>query len=754
MASFRTGLFALPRSLVRLGIQQPRLTMWCWIVGSLLLAATLTRLQLDTSTSTFLDQTDPAWQIYEQSLYDYGGDEFVVVALEAPTPFAKETLEEIRELTTLMEKLPGVRRVDSLSTVPLIRAGPAGELLLDAALEDGVPQDPAVFEQLIADLRADRIARDSLFSRNERIFAINVMLDEDVVGDRTQIVASIEHLIRGRSARATGVLLFRTEVNGRTYEEILIFVPLTLLCMAIVVAFSFSSLRPVLIPLVIGATGSIASVGAMSLSGVSLSLSTMVLPSILLALGCAYSMHVLTAAQGISEPDALRISIERVAKPVALSGLTTAIGFLAMGAVRISAIQQLAFFGALGVATLTVASLSLAPALLRLRPIPARQSVIGGLIRARLRPGVLKLADRHRGPALAVWGVVLAVLMLGIFRLRISTDIIVWFPIGSEIRDDYEMIRAQLSGISPVNVVVNSLGDRSVTDPEALAAIDALSSWLAAQPEVGKSLSVADPLRQVHAVYMESETEVAGLPTSRAMTEQYLMLLESVDYMRDVITEDRTGANILLRVDDNGSDRLVALGVRIKEFWAANGPGDFSVSTTGLMYEFGRSEEQIAYGQVTGLAFALASIGAVLLYILRVPKNALIALVPNVVPLVITFGLMGFLGIPLDAATVCLGSLALGIAVDDTIHLMTGYTDRRHAGEKPLMALEQSLTRVLPALVFTTAAIIVGFAVLALSQFTLIRNLGLVTSGLVFLCLLADITLLPPLLLLADRKSR
>lgn len=752
MAAVRTGLFALPRRMVRLGVENPYLTMGFWIVGSLLLAMTLPRLHLDTSTSTFLDQSDPAWQVYQQSLDNYGGDEFVVVALEAPSPFARETLEEVRDLTRIMEKLPGVRRVDSLSTVPMIRAGAEGELLLGAALEDGVPTDPAVFEQLLTDLRRDPIARDSLFSRDERLFAINVMLDDDVAGDRTQIVASIKHLIQGRSARATGVPLFRTEVNGRTYKEVLIFVPLTLLCVAIVVAFAFANLRPVSIPLAIGATGSIASVGAMSLLGVSLSLSTMVLPSILLALGCAYSMHVLTAAQGISEPDALSRSIERVAKPVALSGLTTVIGFVAMGAVRISAIQQLAFFGALGVATLTVASLTLAPALLRLRPIPNHQSVFSGLIRARLRPAILRLADRHQTRALALWGVVLVAFTVGIFGLRISTDIIVWFPTGTEIRDDYEILRERLSGISPVNVVVNAIGDRPVTHPEALEAIDALSSWLAAQPEVGKSLSVTDPLRQVHGVY--SENDAAGLPTSQAMAEQYLMLLESVDYMRDVITEDRTGANILLRVDDNGSDRLVALGDRIAEFWAENGPADFTVNTTGLMYEFGRAEEQIAYGQVAGLAFALVSIGAVLLYILRVPKNALIALLPNAVPLVITFGLMGFLGIPLDAATVCLGSLALGIAVDDTIHLMTGYTDRRHAGEKPLVALDRSLEQVLPALVFTTAAIVVGFAVLALSQFTLIRNLGLVTSGLVFLCLVADITLLPPLLLLADRKSR
>jgi len=461
-------------------------------------------------------------------------------------------------------------------------------------------------------------------------------------------------------------------------------------------------------------------------------------------------MHILTAAQGSSNATVLRRRIESVAKPVALSGLTTAIGFIAMGTVRIAAIEQLAYLGALGVVTITAACLNLAPALLVLRPIPSRVSVFTELIRKHLKPRVMVSADRYRVRSLIVWLGLLIVLLVGVFQLRVSTDIIVWFPKGTEIRDDYEAVRTQLSGISPVNVVIRASDNRRVTEPDVLLAIDRLSDWLGSQPEVGKSLAVSDPLRQLN--FALSNGETAELPRTEDVAEQYLLLLESVDYMRDVITENHSSANILLRVDDNGSDRLVNLGDRIENWWRANGAAGFSVATTGLMYEFGRSEESIAYGQVAGLAIALFSIVVVLLAILRIPKSALIALIPNAVPLVIAFGLMGFLGVPLDAATVCLGSLALGIAVDDTIHIMTGYTERRKSGESPTAALDQCIGQVLPALVFTTAAVVAGFGVLALSQFTLIRNLGLVTSGLVFLCLLADLTLLPPLLLSIDKR--
>jgi len=303
-----------------------------------------------------------------------------------------------------------------------------------------------------------------------------------------------------------------------------------------------------------------------------------------------------------------------------------------------------------------------------------------------------------------------------------------------------------------VNVMIDGTNGASVMRPDVLAGISALSDALEELPQIGKAISVADPIRQVHRAF--SRDPAAGLPAEAGVIEQYLLLLEGVDYMRDVVSSDRTTANILLRVNDNSSSEIVALGDWVREWWHAAELSDFEVTTTGIMYEFGRAEEQIAYGQIRGLLLAFSAIGLVLLALLRQPKLALVALIPNVVPVAMAFGSMGLLGIPLDAATVCLGSLALGIAVDDTVHVATGYRDERRLGLEPLAAIERCLQRVLPALVLTTVSICAGFAVLGLSQFTLIRNLGIVTGVLVALCLLADVTLLPALLLKVDSRKR
>jgi predicted RND superfamily exporter protein len=296
-----------------------------------------------------------------------------------------------------------------------------------------------------------------------------------------------------------------------------------------------------------------------------------------------------------------------------------------------------------------------------------------------------------------------------------------------------------------MNVVMQSENGASVATPEALAAIDGLTAHLEALPAVGKALSYADPLRQLHEGF--AGDPAAPLPDSEAMIEQYLLLLESVEQLEDLVSDDRTAANVLLRVDDNGSTSLLEVAEAADAWWAEHGPPGFRAQTTGIMFEFARAEHEIALGQLRGLAFALVAIGAVLLAFFRRPSLALKTLLTNAIPVAIVFGVMGFAGIPLDAGTVLVGSLALGIAVDDGVHVVSVFHEHEQAGDPPKTALDQTYRRVLPAVVFTSVAVAGGFSALAFSQFTFIRHLGVLTTAVMGLCLLANATLLPTLLL-------
>jgi predicted RND superfamily exporter protein len=520
---------------------------------------------------------------------------------------------------------------------------------------------------------------------------------------------------------------------------------MTILVVGGLLAVAYRSVRMTFLALSIGAIGTWVVVATMGLLSVPLSLVTLLLPSIMLALGCAYSIHMLSAARGPS--NYLGDRLKHVALPVALSSLTTAIGFSAIGTIAIDEVRYVGGFGALGALVLGIATLTVAPALLTLWETkvdfePPR------LVTSRLRPLIVRIATKRARTALVVWLGVLAILAIGIWRVDVVSDPTKWFRPGSEVRDSYESIGMELSGISPVNVVVESDSGDSVTSPAALSAIDGLTTFLEEIPYVGKATSIRDPLRQLHGGF--SDDDSYPLPVEPNLAEQYLLLLESVEQISDLVLADRSAANILLRVNDNGSEALLEIERRADQWWAQHGPQGFTARTTGIMYEFARAQNEISYGQLRGLTLAFIAIGITMLLALRSFRLAFLSMVPNVVPTAMVFGVMGWLSMPLDAGTVVIGSLALGIAVDDTIHLVSGFHEGLEAGRSSAEALGEAVDRVLHPVILTTVAIGLGFGLFGFSGFTLTRNVGLLLAGIAVVCLLADLFLLPALLTLAS----
>jgi predicted RND superfamily exporter protein len=738
--------------LIRAAVEHPRPTLAAWGLASLVALGVVTQLRIDTTIGSALDRSDLSWSRYEQSIRRHGGDEFIAVALESPEPFDRESLRSVLELTHRFEEIPDVRRVDSLATVPLIRPGAEGSVRVDAALDEGVLGSEAARKEFAGFVRGDLIAPGSLISSDEKTLALNLVFDGNVDGDREASVRAVRHILEGYPARISGVPVVRADAGSRTRSEVAIFVPITVVCIAAILAAMFRSIRAIVLALSVGGTGTLLCLATMAVAGTTLSFSTALIPSVLLALGCAYTMHLMTALRGIRDAGQQLSEAQVVGRPIALSGLTTAIGFLAMATVRIGLIRDLAAFGAVGVLLVTMASLSLGPGLLRLWPLgEGTAGSLDGWIRNRLRPALVRFISRRRLLILGSWGLLLTGLGVGVARLHVASDVILWFPRDSELRRSYESIRRSLSGITPVNVEIEGNDGEDVTRPDVLATIARLSEDLQALPSVGKSLSVAEPLRQMHRVFADDPG--AGLPMESALIQQYLLLLDGVEQMDDVITPDHTSANILLRVDNNASSEIVALADWVAKWWAENGAAGFRATTTGIMYEFGRSQHEIVYGGVRGFGLAFLVIGGLLLLMFGDLRIALIALVPNAIPIGMAFGFMGWTGIPLDAATVCLGSIALGIAVDDTIHVATAFRDGKQLGQGDVEALDGCFERVLPPVVLTTVTIAVGFGVLGLSQFTLVRNLGLMTVAVVVICLLADTLLLPALLLGSRRRG-
>ena len=721
---------------------------WLAVAAIALLGAA--QLRIETSTDSVLDRTHPDWQRYRESVELFGGDEVVVVAITGERPWDPDVLAEVARLTSELEAEEHIRRVDSIASVPVIRGTPDGGLQLDPALPADGPFDEAGAVRVRHALEGDRIAPGLLVSHDGRTFSITNIVEDVGAEFDLAVLAAIERAEPRLPIHVSGGPVFRTQVGERTRSELAVFVPITALLITLLVLSVVPSARAVAAPLLTGSLASIVVFGAMGALGVPLTLMGAILPSVMLGLGCAYVLHIVVAFTSCEDdPDARARKLAELVRPISLSGLTTAIGFGAMALVRIDVVRQIGGFGALGTVVVTAAALSFAPALLA-GGLGRQETRFGGWLRTQLPRRASDLVVRHGRMLVLGWTLVALLVGIGIARLQAETDVVMWFLPGSEVRQDYEAIRAELAGISPMNVVVEQAGTRPVTEPDVLAALAGLTAYLEAQPEMGRAISLADPLRQLNGGFRGDPSE--PLPDTRALAEQYLLLLQGVEMVRDLVSSDRTATNVVLRVDDNGSADLTSLAERAEAWWVANGPADFRAHTTGIMHEYARSEDEIGAGQLRGLLFALIAIAVLLRAAAGSTRLALLALVPNVVPLILLFGTMGLLGIPLDAATVLIGCIALGIAVDDTIHLVTAF--ERERWRRAADALRAAFAHTLPAITLTTAAVALGFAVLGLSEFTLVRNLGILTSTVMLACYLADVLLLAPLLLFSFGATR
>jgi len=685
----------------------------------------LANLRVETSTDSVLDTDAPSWAEYQAAVEIFGSDEIVVLANPLDEPVGSESAAVLADVAERLEQNTYVRRVDGLSTIGSPRRGPDGSLVLDPVWNSK--------ERFLdrAALENDRVIPGAVLARDGLTDSVVVRVSGVGAEVDTAVVTAVRRAANAHGLAITGGPVFRVETNERTRSEVIRLGAPTGIVIGVLLFAFFLSLRLVGSALLVAGTTVLLTLGAMGFLDVPLSITTFILPTVLVALAASHSVHVYSSM--IARGGALE---REVVRAVGLSGATTAIGFCAMALTRLDVIDEVGLFGAIGSLIGMVCALTLVPATSPV--VPRRRSRLGDYVGKVLVPSVVRLATARPAVTLGVWLAAAAVAFTGLARLEVETDVVQYFKPSSAIRSDYELIRSRLAGISPMSVVVANSQD-GVATPKGVEFVGDLQRALERHPDVGSVVSFVDPLIQIRSAINGSES--VGDQFSSYEIEQYMLLLSGVDFVSDLISADGRSAQIMIRSNNNGSDDLLLLAEYISDWARERAPDGYNVQVTGIMHEYASSEDAISDGQLIGMVVASLVILVALAFAFRDVGLAILAMIPNLVPVVFGFGAMGLIGVPLDAGTILVGTLALGIAVDDTVHMIFAHTDR--PGDE---SLDDAIGRVGIAVVCTTALIVAGFSLLATSDFVLIRNLGMVTSSVMLACLFADATLLPALL--------
>jgi len=750
-------------------LRHPRLTLagiagLCALAAAALFGASGIRIALDPSSEPLIRADDPGRALYRQAVLDFGDDEIYVIAMETRDVFRSDHLEALRRLTRELAALPGVRRVESLVSVNTVRNDPATGLLEVGPLVREIPREPDELARLRARALADPLLVRSLISPDGRTAAMNLRFEPRT--HQEQIAAGTDGAIRQLvAAEATAERRFY--VAGRPYmkatahammvSDLLRLMPLALLVMAAVLALVSGTLIGVLIPIGTVAVATLWTFGLMAACGLSLNLLTVVLGPVLIAVGGVYGVHVLAhyeaaAASADTRAEAARLLADSTRRPVWIAGSSTVAGFGSLLLTDAPAARELGLFAAIGVASVTLLSRCAIPAAVALLPLrPRTESGRAARIGQRLDGQLRRLSDlacQRRKAVIGVWLLLSGLAALLLPRIEVDTDYLSFFAPSSRLRQDFAAINERLSGAIPIYVVLSSSAPGGFNRPEDLEVVEALERRFGSLSGVTHATSVAALVRAANQAIHEDDPHYARLPAAENGIAELLLVIPKA-MRRPLVNVDQSRTNVPVRSGKQGSAAVRELVAEIEAAIGELVPAGLEAHITGDTVLLNRSADRLARSQLTTVGTTTLVVFAIVATLFRSLPLALVALLPNLLPVLLFYGLLGAGIAPLSLPTSLIGSIVLGIAVDDTAHFLTRYRRSRDAGASPEEAVRECGRRVGRPIVITSVMLFLGFLVVTLSGFTTLQEFGWLVGLTLAICLATDLLLLPAVLVSA-----
>jgi uncharacterized protein len=742
-------------------VDRPTLAAALLIGVTLALGTQVPRIEVDTSAESFMVEKDPAREFYEEARRRFGSDDLTVVLVQADDVFTPPALTAIQRLSDALERLDGVTRVESLTTVNNIRGGD-GTLNTDQLVGRQIPSHPAALQRIRADALSNRVFVPNLVSADARAAGI-VVYTAGAAHFNATFTDQVEALIAG--ARAPGLRIlqmgepFVKTTYGRYIErDQLTLIPLSIAVLLFVLFLAFWTLEGMLIPLVTGVTSIVWTVGIMVLVGIPMNALTAAVPSLLIAIGFTEDVHMIAAYEelverGLDKRTAIRTMLEESSLPLLVTSATTVLGFFTLVFTNITGLVQFGWASSIGLTANFVITMLGVPLLLLLWPVPKRllrhhEPASHGVM-SRVIAWLPGFIIRQRRAIWMVTVLLTVASLLGWYALRIDTDFMSYFPENSQIRQRAAELHRSLAGASVFYLVVDTEVEEGVKNPRVLRAIASLQDYLEGTGRIDASMSVADYLRKMHREMNAGDKAFEVIPDSPDLIAQYLLLLEGKDLAKYVDFKGAS-ANIVVRHNVTSSYALNDLLAGIDRFVAKSFPKNVHVRATGESILVNNAADYMAVNEFTSFTSTLIIIGIIHALLFMSLRAGVLSLIPNVLPIFGSFGIMGLLGIPLNTGTAFVATVAIGIAVDDTVHHMVTYNRQLNLHNDQTKAMVETLRSEARPIIYVAVALAAGFFVLMFSSFVPTRQLGFL-SGLVMLLAMVAELLLTPLLMHSTR---
>lgn len=742
------------------------------LLGIFLLAIGAKNLTFNSDYRVFFSEQNPQLLAFERMQQTFAKSDNVLFLLvpDSGDVFNGDSLKAIYELTTESWQLPFSTRVDSITNFQHTYAEEDDMIVEDLLLEPELLNDEEEIQRIKKVALQEPLLINRLIAPDSEVAGINVtftlpgknLVEEvpEVTKAAKQLAAQIEAKYPGHKIYLSGMVIMDSTFSEAAQHDATVLIPLMFALVMLLVGILIRTIAGTLATLIIIVLSIIGALGGAGWIGIDLTAPSASAPTMILTLAVADCVHILTSfyhalRTGYAKQAALMESLKINYRPVILTSVTTAIGFLSMNFSDSPPFRDLGNIVAVGVMLACLLSLTLFPALLAI--LPAR----AGRPQQEQHPLLIAFSNfigRHTRAIFWFFTILVIAMVSQIPKNQLNDNFVEYFDKSIPFRIAADYSDENLTGMAVLEYELDSQEENGINSPAFLQATEAFTQWLRAQPEVIHVNSYTDIIKRLNMNMHADDESYYRLPDSRNLAAQYLLLYEmSLPYGLDLnnqINVAKSATRIIVNLETLSSVDLIEVEERSMKWLQSNLPElQAHISSPSLM--FCHIGQRNIVSMLIGTSVALVLISMILAIVLRSVKYGLISLIPNLAPAAVAFGIWGMLVGEVGLALSVVSGMTLGIVVDDTVHFLSKYLHaRRDKGFSADEATCYAFDTVGRALVITTVVLACGFIVLAQSSFKVNGDMGLLTAVTIVIALITDFFLLPALLLLADRKRK
>jgi predicted RND superfamily exporter protein len=733
------------------------------------LATSLKHLEIDGSYRIWFEKDSKTLTDYDKFRAEFSNDDGIVIVFkDDDTIFNTKALGSIQRITEALWEVPHIDRVDSITNYQHVHAeadNPDDVLVDDFIMEDLSKATQSYLKERKEVATSDSIIVDRFISKDGRTTMIFARLEANANenGDISGEMMGYVNTIISAEQNATG---YKFWLNGgppmtQAFVDIaghdaMVFTPLVFLASMILLFLLFRRLSGALVPLAVVLFTFLSVLAVQTLLGYKLNNFTANIPVFIVAIGIAdavhiYSLWLMGKKEGMENFEAVRHSLHKNFLPILLTSVTTTVGF-----------STLAVSNIVPVATLGIAT--------------ASGAVLAFVISILWMPSVLLLLDKNievdkaekievksfgygdfivnNDKKIIIFGtLIVAVLGLGLLFVKVDSNTIKYFDKEVEIRKSSEFTMDNLTGSMSYILIADSGKSDGIKDPAFLHTVEQFYAdyTLMFPKDVRHVSSLLDTIKRYNKI-MNNKEEISK---DRNLVAQYLLLysmglpqgMEITDQMD--FEQQKLRITVLTNIVDNTKDMKM---INFAKEWWAKTPYEMTLTGQTAMYAY--MAKDVTATLIYSLSLTILIVSIMMLLIFKRLKILWILLLPNLLPVILVIGVMGWLGLTIDMGVAIAGAIIIGVAVDDTIHFLVKYFDARKRGLSMADTFDEVLHYAGRAIFFTTVVLSLSFSMFAFSTFTPNQNFGVVTAIALVLALIIDLLYLPALLHMADKHTK